>query len=172
MEMPSRSDGFAPSLSSPGRTAICCIKTLWVDILIPAFVRVMPGSGAVCPAMVMNGEDSVISRDSLITPPTEKTQVRGPRASAHARRLPLPRSERFVTLKMVVRGMLRCRPLPATVKIPNPVRFGTMGGRGRASACRDRSSRTRSCETAVSHLEDRQPTEGKRKARTRVIAPY
>lgn len=163
MERPSRSDGFAPFLSSPGRMAICCIKTLWVDILMPAFVRVTPGSGAVCPAMVMNGEDTVISRESLMTPPTEKMQVRGPRASAHARRLPLPRSERLVTLKIVVRGMLRFRPLPATVNVPNPVRFGTMGGRGLASAGHDRVRRTSSGESEVSHLGGRQAIERQRK---------
>jgi len=171
MEMPSRSDGFAPTLSSPGRMAICCIKTLWVDILMPAFVRVTPGSGAVCPAIVMNGEDTVISRESLMTPPTEKMQVRGPRASAHARRLPLPRSERLVTLKIVVRGMLRCRPLPATVKVPNPVRFGTMGGRGLAYAGDDRTRRARSWKSVVRHLGDCQARERQRKARTWIILP-
>lgn len=58
----------------------------------------MPGDGAVWPAIVMFGFLIVRSFVSLIVPETSKTQTRGPLAFTHARNDPSPESFKFVTL--------------------------------------------------------------------------
>jgi len=49
----SRFSGSGPLRSSPGRTRRCCTSTFEPWILSPAPLIVMPGDGAVCPAIVI-----------------------------------------------------------------------------------------------------------------------
>src|SRR5271154_7070163 len=57
----------------------------------------MPPPGVVCPAMVMYGLEICARERKVMSPDTRNTQVRGPEASMHARRLPVPESFRLVT---------------------------------------------------------------------------
>ena len=56
----------------------------------------------------------------LIVPPTRKTQVRGPEAETHARRLPAPESLRLVT-------SMTAPPRPPTETAPPPCAPGKAG---------------------------------------------
>jgi hypothetical protein len=59
---------------------------------------VIPGLGAVCPAMVRKGSviESIVLL-SLMTPPTSNTTMRGPLVSNASRREPAPDASKFVT---------------------------------------------------------------------------
>ena len=93
----------------------------------PAPRKVIPGDGAVCPAMVMYGLEIFTSLVVCIVPETSKTHTLGPDAPVHATNDPDPDTLRLVTLYTVVCGELRLRPLPATVSIPNPKAPGIIG---------------------------------------------
>jgi hypothetical protein len=62
-----------------------------------------------------------------IVPETSKTHTLGPDAPVHAANDPEPDALRLVTLCIVVFGVLKLRPLPATVSIPNPKAPGIIG---------------------------------------------
>jgi len=92
----------APGLPGvSGTDVMCCTRTSWVVMRTLPRMRVMPGDGAVCPAMVTKGSSmtSVLCSKS-ITPPTSKTTRRGPCASSAARSEPGPSASRFVTRRM------------------------------------------------------------------------
>jgi hypothetical protein len=55
-----------------------------------------------------------------MTPDTRKTQVRGPEASMHARKLPVPESFKLVT-------SITAPPLPPTAAAPPPCASGNAG---------------------------------------------
>src|SRR5690554_46606 len=76
---------------------------------------VMPGEGAVCPAMVMRG--CLISTSPRMTPATSNTTMRGPSAAAAAARLPGPSESRLVTL-------ITRPPQPPRDVAPKPSAFG------------------------------------------------
>ena len=63
--------------------------------------------------MVMYGLATVIRERGMIVPLTRKMHVRGPLASTHARRLPVPESFRFVTsMTLPPRPPLEAAPPP------------------------------------------------------------
>src|SRR5689334_13259334 len=104
------------------RTRMCCIRMSWVSISIPARMRVMPGEGAVCPAIVRKG--SAITSGFMfrsMTPATSNTTIRGPLVSIAARNEPGPSGLRLVTRRILP-------PRPAGVSIPKPCAPGKTGG--------------------------------------------
>ena len=74
--------------SSPGRTFICCINTLLASVLIPAPLMIIPGDGAVCPAIVRKGLVILRALVDQIIPPTSNIHVLEPLASTHWRNDP------------------------------------------------------------------------------------
>src|SRR6187402_352543 len=73
----SRLSGSGPLGSSPGRTRMCWMSTSDAWILSPAPRIMMPGEGAVWPAIVMKLLRKVRSDVRRMTPDTSNTQVRG-----------------------------------------------------------------------------------------------
>src|ERR1700720_3730113 len=101
------------------------MTTSWVETKIcsPLWFgppMTMPPPGAVCPAMVRYGLETWARDRNVITPDTRKTQVRGPEASMHARRLPVPESFKLVT-------SITAPPLPPTAAAPPPCASGNAG---------------------------------------------
>src|SRR3984957_1602893 len=90
----------------------------------------MPPPGAVCPAMVRLPEFARIVLCGWMTPPTRKTQVRGPEVCTQARSEPVPESLRFVT-------SITTPPRPPREAAPPPCAPGnaatTPGGGGAAA---------------------------------------
>ena len=86
----SRLAGSGPVGSSPMRKRRCWMSTSEVWILNAAPRIMMPGDGAVWPAMVSLPLRMVTSLVSVITPEISKMQVRGPVASMQAFNEPAP----------------------------------------------------------------------------------
>ncbi len=82
----------------------------------PPRMIVIPGEGAVCPAIVTKGSSILnVWRSRSITPPTSKTMMCGPLASTASRREPGPSAARLVTL-------IICPPLPPGLPPPSRAR--------------------------------------------------
>ena len=97
--------------NSPGRKRRCWITTSCVRTSVSAFTTVMPGLGAVWPAMVRKGWRISSGRPFMsITPPTSKTTVRGPGVSMAAFKEPGPSAARVVTRRI-------WPPLPPVVAV-------------------------------------------------------
>src|SRR5271154_7589958 len=79
-----------------------------------------PPPGAVCPAMVMYGLEICARDRKVIIPDPRKTQVRGPEASMHARKLPVPESFKLVT-------SMTTPPRPPAAAAPPPCAPGNAG---------------------------------------------
>ena len=94
----SRLSGSGPFGSSPVRTRMCWMSTSDVVIRMPAPRIMMPGEGAVWPAMRSCELRMMRSEVNLITPDTSNTQVRGPLASMQALSEPEPLAFTLVTL--------------------------------------------------------------------------
>ena len=93
---------------------------------MPPSISVMPGEGAVCPAIVTFG--SVIRsvwRSRSMTPPTSNTMMRGSAAASAARNEPSPSLASVVTLMMRP-------PRPPGVVAAQPTAPGNASG----AACR------------------------------------
>src|SRR6185503_9323544 len=112
--------------ASPVRTRRCCSTTSCVSTSMPPSISVIPGEGAVCPAIVTFGSVMrSVWRSRSMTPPTSKTMMRGsPRASA-ARNEPSPSLASEVTLTMRP-------PRPPGVVAAQPTAPGNASG----AACR------------------------------------
>ncbi len=130
----SRFSGVWPSGSSPGRTRICCTRTSDVAMCSPPPRSMIPGDGAVCPAIVMFGFLMLRSPPIRIVPDTSNTHTRGPLALTQARSDPSPLSFRFVTLYTLP-------PRPAGVSIPKPEAFGRTGTAFASMGTRDAAPR-------------------------------
>ena len=85
--------------ASPMRKRTCWIRTSWARMVIPPRMSVMPGDGAVWPAMVTKGS-LMMSRARLrsMMPPTSNTMMRGPGVCRASSSDPGPKSARLVTL--------------------------------------------------------------------------
>ena len=108
------------SPASPIITRKWLILTSWVFTSIPPRRMVMPGDGAVWPAMVTNG--SSMTRPDFsrsIAPPTSNTMMRGPFMASAAARLPGPSFASVVTLRILP-------PLPPSVGSPGCAIEGTL----------------------------------------------
>ena len=97
--------------NSPGRKRRCCTITSWVRITVSALITVMPGEGAVWPAMVRKGwRISSLPPPMSMTPPTSTTTTRGPGVSIAAFKDPGPSAAKVVTRRI-------CPPLPPRVLV-------------------------------------------------------
>lgn len=90
MASASRLSGSELLVASPTLTRSPRMITCEALMRMLAPVIVIPLPGAVCPAIVMFGEDMTTSEDRLMTPPTRKTTMRLPVACRAARKLPGP----------------------------------------------------------------------------------
>ncbi|GAH68569.1 unnamed protein product, partial [marine sediment metagenome] len=77
--------------------------------------------------MVMNGFLTTRSLVNSIVPATSKIHTLGLDALIHANNEPNPEAFRLITLYIVVWGISKCLPLPATVDIPKPKAPGIIG---------------------------------------------
>jgi hypothetical protein len=107
----SRFAGSGPFVSSPARTRRCWIRMCeaWMRIAAPRIM--MPGDGAVCPAIVRRSLRIMRSAVRRMVPDTSNTQTRGPVASMQALREPAPLAFTLVTRWTVP-------PRPAVVSMP------------------------------------------------------
>ena len=111
---------------SPGRMCKCRTTTSCVAISMPPRINVIPGAGAVCPAIVKNGSViiSVCSCRS-ITPPTSNTTMRGPVSANAADNEPAPFNASVVTRKIFPPrppGVCAAQPsAPGNAKVLAPV---------------------------------------------------
>ena len=134
---------------TPVRTRMWRRTTSWVRMSMPPRIRVMPGDGAVWPAMVRKGSvmSSVVSPMS-ITPATSNTTIRGPRVSIAARKEPGPAGLRLVTRTIAP-------PRPPAVCAAQPAapgkawRESRRGKRARGAESRDGTGASKSSRRPV-----------------------